>query len=101
MKLEQLASHHWFQSVEIENYSFRDVVHCSKYFIFDLISYDLNMLERVLEKDPQKRMKLEQLASHPWVMQIKLGHRLGDLFCCACAQSNDVFFHCRCGKRHH
>ena len=41
MKLEQLASHQWvMQSVEIENYSFRDVVHCSKYFIFYLIRFD-------------------------------------------------------------
>ena len=52
MKLEQLASHQWVtQSVEIENYRFRDVVHCSKYFIFDLIRFDLNISERVLEKE--------------------------------------------------
>ena len=41
MKLEQLASHQWVtQCVEIEKYSFRDVVHCSKYFIFYLIRFD-------------------------------------------------------------
>ena len=56
MKLEQLASHQWVtQSVEIENYSFREVVQCSKYFIFDLIRFDLNMLERDLEKETQKK----------------------------------------------
>ena len=72
MRLEELASHQWVtQSVEIENYSFRDVVQCSKYF--DFIMFDLNMLKRVLEKETQickERMKLEQLASHQWVTQI-------------------------------
>ena len=32
MRLDQLASHEWVtQAVQIEKYSFKDVVHCSKY----------------------------------------------------------------------
>ena len=64
MKLEELASHQWVtQSVEIENYSFRDVVQCSKYF--DFIRIDLNILERVLEKKPSKKNEIRTTCKSP------------------------------------
>lgn len=50
-------------------YGVDETLQCQLKPPFEISPLCLELIKALLEKDPQKRMKLEQLASHQWVMQ--------------------------------
>jgi len=68
MRLEELASHQWVtQSVEIENYSFRDVVHCSDDELHPIQYYpeppsksDNKLISSLLSTDSDRVLEIEE-----------------------------------------